>query len=335
MDADRGFIFWIEELSKEDKDIVGRKCANLGELARAGFRVPPGFALSVSAYDTFIKESGAVDEIRRYFSSFQADPDQPKDISKFSEASKIVRGIVESKAMPATMEDTIIAYYSNLCAKTGVENTPVSTRSAGPVSHPGQYETFLFVEGEENVVRNIKKVWSSTFNTRSLLARARKGLPLEYDPIGVAVLGMVDAKAAGVMFTADPTTADGLKVIIEGNWGVGETVVSGAVTPDRWEVDKRAGHIMMRSISRKPIQQTHLEASGGLASVAVVADQQCEACLTDEEILALAKAGELVERHFRRPQDIEWAVDRSAPGQIFLLQTRDEKFSIEVNLVGF
>jgi pyruvate,water dikinase len=335
MSGNGRFIFWIEDLCHEDKNHVGQKCANLGELAKAGFQVPPGFALSVLAYDVFLKESGALDDIRRYFSTFQADPNDPKGMSKYAEGSRIIREIVESKAIPPSIEEVITAYYSELCSKTGLENLSISTRSAGPMSHPGQYETYLFVKGMPDVLQHIVKVWSSTFNTRSLVARARKGLPLDYDPIGVAVLRMVDAKAAGVMFTAEPNTGDGWKVIIEGNWGVGETVVSGTVTPDRWVVDKRTGDIITRCISQKPIQQTVDKATGNLSSVTVLSDQQCQACLTDEEILALAKTGELIERHFSRPQDIEWAVDREQPGNIFLLQTRDEKFCIELKLTGF
>lgn len=334
MNNDR-FMFWIEQLCKEHHNLVGKKCANLGELTKAGFQTPPGFALSIAAYDQFLKETGALDEIRLHFSAFDADPNNPKDMRKFEESSRIVREILESKAMPPGMEEGITAYYTELCSRTGIENLSVSTRSAGPMSHPGQYETYLFVKGIQDVLQHIVKVWSSTFNTRSLVARVRKGLPLDYDPIGVAVLRMVDARAAGVMFTAEPTAAEGWKVIIEGNWGVGETVVSGAVTPDLWVVDKRTGDIITRCISRKMVQQTAEKATGNHSFVAVLSDKQCQPCLAEEEVLALAKTGELVERHFGRPQDIEWAIDCEQPGNIFLLQTRDEKFHIDLRLVGF
>ena len=148
-----------------------------------------------------------------------------------------MRGIVESTDMPGDIAELVAGHYDELCGRPGVPDVPVATRSAGPASHPGQYESFLNVAGRAGVMENVVKVWSSTFNTRSLVARARKGLPLESDPIGVAVLKMVDADAAGVMFTAEPTTADATKMIIEGSRGLGEIVVSGAVIPDNWTVD--------------------------------------------------------------------------------------------------
>ncbi len=148
--------------------------------------------------------------------------------------------------MPKDLRDEVAEFYDELCARAGVTDVPVAARSAGPASHPGQYESYMNAAGTADVLENIVKVWSSTFNTRSLIARARKGLPLDHDPIGVAVLQMVDARAAGVMFTAEPTTADANTVVIEGSWGLGEVVVSGAVIPDNWTVDATSaeGHRM-------------------------------------------------------------------------------------------
>ena len=141
------------------------------------------------------------------------------------------------------------------------------------------------------------------------------------------------------MFTAEPTTGDASKVIIEGNWGVGESVVSGTVSPDRWVVDKRAGEIIERRVSKKLMHHRLDEETGKLASVDLSADQQGAPCLTAEEVTALVKVGERVERHFGRPQDIEWAiewtVDSGQPESVFVLQTRDEKFHIDLRLIGF
>ena len=173
------------------------------------------------------------------------------DTLKFDEASIEMRRIAESIAMPPDMEETIKQYYRELCNITGCVNLYVATRSAGPVSHPGQYETYLNVCGADDVVRNVSRVWSSTCNARSIIARARLGLPLYYDPIGVAVLTMVDAKAAGVMFTLNPVNGDPSKVAIEGSFGFGEAVVSGNVTPDRYLVDKITLEIEERVMSDK------------------------------------------------------------------------------------
>ena len=256
------WIYWFEELGKEHNDIVGKKCANLWEMTRAGFRVPPGFALTLEAYDRFMKETGALDEIRQYLSTFNADPNNMADMPKYDEASKVIRDIVNSKKMPEDMEHKVRQYYDELCRKTGISDVPVATRSAGPASHPGQYETYLYIRGEEEVVKNIIKVWSSTFNQRSIIARARSGLSLDYDPIGVAVVKMVNAKAAGVMFTLNPVNGDPSKIVIDGNWGLGESVVSGSVNPDEWEVDKVTLEIAKTTIptKRRNIYWTRIQA---------------------------------------------------------------------------
>ncbi|MBW1802524.1 MAG: PEP/pyruvate-binding domain-containing protein, partial [Deltaproteobacteria bacterium] len=205
-------IFWLDELCREHSALVGKKCANIGELMKAGFRVPQGFALALTAYEEFLETTGVRDKIRRHFAQFDADPDNPEDLLRYVEAGKVIRGMVESEPMPRHIADNVLDYYDELCRKTGIKDVAVSTRSAGPASHPGQYETYLGVAGKSEVINHIIKVWSSTYNTRSLIARARKGLPLEYDPIGVGVCKMVNAKAAGVMFTADPNTADSNRI---------------------------------------------------------------------------------------------------------------------------
>jgi len=301
------WIFWLEDLTQADSESVGRKCANLGELTKAGFQVPPGFALSLGAYQGFLEVTGAGEELQRFFATFEADPDDPKQLAKFTEASAVARTMVESKGMPREIAEPLAGYYDELCGRIGSQDVLVATRSAGPSSHPGQYESFLNVAGRAAVTENVVKVWSSTFNTRSLVARARKGLPLESDPIGVAVLKMVDANAAGVMFTAEPTTADATKMIIEGSWGLGEIVVSGAVIPDNWTVDATEFAVVDCRV-----------ASTGQG-----------ACLFEEEVIELARIGKRIEAHFGKPQDIEWAVNRSLPSNpIFILQARPETFRI-------
>jgi pyruvate,water dikinase len=302
------WISWLEVLTQNDCESVGRKCANLGELTRAGFQVPPGFALSL---------------IRDYFSGFTADPNDPKELPRFTEAADIVGDILRSKAMPPAIADPLALHYGELCQRTGTERVAVATRSAGPSSHPGQYESYLNVAGLPAVMENVIKVWSSTFNTRSLVARARKGHPLESDPIGVAVLKMVDADAAGVMFTAEPTTADATTMIIEGSRGLGEIVVSGAVIPDNWTVDAKEFAIVDCRIAPR----TAATGPAGGEPSSGTAEQG--ACLSDDEVIEIAKIGKRIEAHFGKPQDIEWAIDRGLPSNpIFILQARPETFRI-------
>ena len=249
-------IFDFKELRKEDSEIVGKKCANLGELMSAGFRVPPGFAVSLSAYKRFMTETGLVNKIESFLSPLRLDPNDPAHMPRFEEVSVAIRQMVEATDLPLDIESAIRERYQMLCEATGVNDLPVATRSAGPVSHPGQYETYLHIRGASDVVRHVRKVWASTFNTRSLIARSRQGLPLSFDPIGVAVLQMVDAKAAGVMFTVNPTDGDHSKIYIESNWGLGESVVAGEVTPDSFVVSKATSEILSRNIPVKRIWYT-------------------------------------------------------------------------------
>ncbi|RJR47353.1 MAG: phenylphosphate synthase subunit beta [Desulfobacteraceae bacterium] len=318
---------WIfDDVGIEHNDIVGKKCANLGEMRRAGIPVPPGFALSIEAYKKFMTETGTDVEIRSSLAGFHADPDKPANLVEFDEVSKSIRRIVESREMPEEMRSVIARYYQDLCEKCFVKDVPVATRSAGIASHPGQFETYLYVQGISNLLQNIKKVWASTFNPRSMIARARLGLPLESDPIGVAVIRMVDAKAAGVMFTLNPVNGDVSKISIGGSWGLGEAVVSGEVTNDQWVMDKVTLEIIDRMIASKACECIVDRSSGRVANREISLERRSRPCLTDEELLELAKQGKRIEKHFGVPQDIEWAIDGNLPfpGNVFFVQARPE-----------
>lgn len=315
------YIFRIEELGQEFNDRVGKKCANLGEMAKIGLRVPPGFALSLNAYGRFMAETGAAEEINEYLNSITHDFES---IDHFNEASARLRSIVESKEMPPDLKQTILSYYHEICRKCNAEKVAVSTRSAGASSHPGQYETHLNVIGEADLLKNIIKVWSSSFNARSLSARKRLGLPLGSDPIGVAVIKMVNARSAGVLFTADPNTGNRSIMIIEANWGLGESVVGGEALPDVYVLDKESLEIVDTKLGSKKRCITCQET--GVAEVETSPDQCNAFCLADQEVKEIGRLGRVLEAHFGVPQDTEWAIDQDlqCPESVILLQTRAE-----------
>jgi pyruvate, water dikinase len=326
MEMPEKWLYWLNELGAEHNDVVGKKCANLGELTRAGFRVPPGFALSVKAYDRFMGETEVTPRLLEFLKTLRADPNDVVDTPKFESASAKLRSIVESTRMPADMEESIKSYYTELCRIAGRQNLFVAARSAGPTSHPGQYETYLNVCGAWDVVRNVIRVWSSTFNARSIIARARLGLPLHYDPIGVAVLTMVDARAAGVMFTVNPVNGDESKVAIEASFGFGEAVVSGNVTPDRYLVDKVTLEVDERVVSDKGCEFAYNPETREMVYKDLPPNKRKVPCLEDREILELTKIAKKVEEHFCCPQDIEYSISMSLPfpESIFLVQARPE-----------
>jgi pyruvate,water dikinase len=219
------------------------------------------------------------------------------------------------------MADTILSYYSELCDRACALDVAVSTRSAGAVSHPGQYETYLNVKGKDDLLDKVRKVWASTFNGRSLAFRIKKGLPLGNEPIGVAILAMVQARSAGIAFSADPNTGDTSKIIVEANWGLGESVVSGELMPDRWVIDKETLEIRERTLGRKEKATICLDC--GIEDAEISPEKASSFCLSDEELKEIAKLANKLEAHFGMPQDIEWAMAEDQPfPNIVLLQTR-------------
>ena len=314
------WLFWFKELGKEHDGVVGKKCANLGELTRMGLPVPPGFALSVEAYKRFFCQTNAEQEIRGYTAQYAG---KVPSLSKWTTVSNDIRQLVESKEMPKEMAYAITSQYDELSRKSGTVEMAVSVRSAGPVSHPGQYETYLNVKGGTDLIEKIIKVWSSSFNPRSLAYRAQRGLPLESDPIGVGILGMINAQAAGVALTADPNTGDHSKIVCEANWGLGESVVSGRMTPDFFLLDKESLKILIKRLGQK--ETCILCSETGVIEEEVPDERRSCFCLDDREVKEIANYGKCIEDHFKGvPQDIEWAIsdDLQKGSNIFILQTR-------------
>jgi len=315
------WISWFQELGQEHKDRFGKKCANLGEMTKIGQRVPPGFALSLETYRDFMSLTGADREVEAYLGSVGHGFE---NIRHFNEASGELRRIVESREMPREMREAVLEHYGELCRRCNLEEMAVSARSAGAASHPGQYKTHLNVRGDQDLIDKIIKVWSSTFNPRSLSARKRAGAPLESDPIGVAVLKMVNARAAGVLFTADPNTGDTSRMIIEANWGLGESVVGGEAMPDVYILDKESLEIVDRKLGTK--SKCVIFRENGVAEEDTPEEKSCAFCLSDEEAKEVGRLGKVLETHFNVPQDTEWAVDQGFdfPESVVLLQTRPE-----------
>ena len=315
------WIEWFDNLCTNDNSLVGKKCANLGEMTKMGLRVPPGFALTVQAYRDFMNRTGAAEEISAYLDTKREDL---ASIQSLNEVSQHIRSVIETKKVPSDMDERIRTFYAELCAKCDREVVKVSVRSAGAVSHPGQYETHLNVVGSDDVVENIVKVWSSTFNARSLSMRHREGYPLESDPIGVAVLKMVDARSAGVMFTADPNTGDTNRMIIEANWGLGESVVGGEATPDVFILDKNSFEVVEQRLGAK--SKCVIPNEMGVSEEDTPEDKRCQFCVTHEELRELGRIGKELEDYFGVPQDVEWAVEGGAESSrsVMLLQTRAE-----------
>ncbi|HBA54879.1 MAG TPA: hypothetical protein DCZ04_10640 [Syntrophorhabdus aromaticivorans] len=318
------WLFWFDEIDKDSSELVGKKCANLGEMSRLGMRVPHGFAISVKGFEQFMSLTGLAREVEAYIGAQREDL---KQVEVCQAVSRKVQGLIESTPVPESMKKEISAYYHALCDKAGRKNLAVAVRSSGVVSMPGQMDTYLNVVGEEAVTEHIKRVWSSSYTVRAMTCRIEQEMPVEWAPIGVAVMMLVDAKSAGVVLTVLPTTGDMTKVVIEGNWGLGESVVGGEITPDSFVVDKENLTVLDRKVSTK--QGMVGRETSGTTYVKVPKELQGESCLDDEEIREITKTAIDVEKHFGVPQDMEWVVDKDLPfpENIFWVQARPARFT--------
>ena len=322
-------VMWFEELKKDDVPIVGGKCANLGEMLRAGIPVPPGFAVTAYAYKRFIEETKIAEKIYDILDETIKDPKDPK---QYEEASRKIRALIESTPIPEYLKKEIIENYRKLCKKTKSKEVFVAVRSSATAedlpgaSFAGQQETFLNVKGEDELLNSVRKCWSSLFTPRAIFYRTQKGFRHEKVLISVAVQRMVNSRSSGVMFTLHPVTGDRSKIVIESVWGLGEAIVSGAVTPDHFEVDKNTFKIVVKNIVKKTVEYVRDPKTGKTIHAEVPPERQEAPSLTDEEVVELAKIAKKIEEHYGTPQDIEFAVDRDLPfpKNLFIVQSRPE-----------
>ncbi|HEX9261414.1 MAG TPA: phosphoenolpyruvate synthase, partial [Candidatus Bathyarchaeia archaeon] len=329
MSAKKDLVLWFETLRNTDVPIVGGKNASLGEMINAGLPVPPGFAITAYSYEKFIEETRIAEKIYLVIDETVTDPNDPK---QYDAASKKIRELINKTSMPKEIETAVKSAYKELCKKLNLKDAFVAVRSSATAedlpdaSFAGQQETFLNVKGANDLLDKVVKCWSSLFTPRAIFYRNEKGFAHEKVFISVGVQKMVNSRAAGVMFTINPVTGNNDEIVIEGNYGLGESVVSGAVNPDDFVVDKKTNKITSRRISKKTIQYLRDPNTGKTVHLDVPEDKQKEACLIDEEIMKLAELAKLIERHYGKAMDIEWAIDEDLPfpKNMFLVQARPE-----------
>ena len=325
----KDLIIWFENLRKTDIPSVGGKNANLGEMINAGISVPPGFAVTAFSYKKFIEETGVSEKIYAIIRETVIDQNEPK---QYDVASKKIRKLMKSTPVPKDVENAVRNAYEELCKRLGTNLVFVAVRSSATAedlpdaSFAGQQETYLNVKGEDELLERTVDCWSSLFTPRAIFYRTQKGFKHENVLISVGVQEMVNAKAAGVMFTLNPVTGDPNHIVIEGNWGLGEAVVSGAVIPDYFLVDKTSMQIVERKIAKKTVEYGRNPETGENIHNEIPPEQQEVPCLKDEEILKLAEVGKSIEKHYGKAQDVEWATDRdlSFPENLFIVQSRPE-----------
>ena len=306
----------FQALDLDDVALVGGKSAHLGDLIQAGFPVPPGFAVTTRAFDAVVAER--VDELVAGI--------DPEDVAGLEAKAEHVRAVVEELEVPAEVADAIRDGYGRLAAELGIEEPAVAARSsavaedAADASFAGMQSTFLWLRGADEALAGVRRCWASYFNAEALAYRARHGGAAG---MSVAVQFMVDARVAGVMFTLNPVTGDRSSLAIDASYGLGVTVVGGEVTPDSYLWSKVGRELVRSQVGTKELECVVDPAGGGTVVREVPEELRERLCLEPAEVARLAELGREVERHYGRPQDIEWAIDR-ATGETFLLQARPE-----------
>lgn len=327
MSQPQTLVTWFQECTKESVLQVGGKCASLGELINAGIRVPPGFAVTTDAYRRFIAQGGIAQKIVDAVSGLDY-----QDNDALEQASQYLRDEIEACRMDEELEDYIADYYRKLSKMCGLPATPVAVRSSATAedlpgaSFAGQQDTYLWIRGAEDVLSHVKRCFSSLFTARAMAYRIKMGFDHDSVAISVGIQKMANSFTAGVMFTLNPANGDRSMIVIDSNYGFGESVVSGEVTPDNFRVDKISLDILEKTISKKEVYYTLEPAEHRARKFDLPEERQKAQSLIDEDIIELAKMGKAIEKHYGRPMDIEWAVDKDMPsrGNVFILQSRPE-----------
>lgn len=310
------YILFFNQIDKHDLPLVGGKGANLGEMTKAGFPVPNGFAVTVAAYDAFLDEN----DFRKQINNILKATDR-NDPNQLNSASKQIERIIMKGRVPKEVVHDIYIAYKKLSGR--FKKSLVAVRSSATAedlptaSFAGQQESFLNIKGDANLVETIKKCWASLFTARAIFYREENNIVHEKVKISVMVQTMVQSEVSGVSFTVDPVTNDKNKIIIEAVWGLGEYLVKGLVVPDRYSVQKETFSILSKQISDQSIQLVKRGVNTKKIDVPKkIRDKQK---ISDKEIIELAKIADKLQKHYYFPQDIEWAKQGN---NLYIVQTR-------------
>ncbi len=331
-------VIWFENLRMTDVESVGGKNASLGEmisqLTEKGVRVPTGFATTAEAYRTFLAHNGLSDRISQALAALDVN-----DVTELARVGKEIRQWILETPFPAELDADIETAWNKMVADAGSDQISVAVRSSATAedlpdaSFAGQQETFLNINGLENVKEAMRHVFASLYNDRAISYRVHKGFAHDIVALSAGVQRMVrsDSGAAGVMFSIDTESGFEDVVFVTASYGLGETVVQGAVNPDEFYVHKptlRAGKpaILRKTMGSKLIKMTFTDSAQAGKSVQVVdvpEQERKQFSISNEEITELAKYALIIEEHYGRPMDIEWGRD-GLDGKLYILQARPE-----------
>ncbi|GGN84949.1 MULTISPECIES: phosphoenolpyruvate synthase [Haloarcula] len=301
---------WLDEIGADDLARVGGKAASLGELTAAGLPVPSAFVVTADTYRSFIEATGIDDEL---FSVVDVDSD---DSHALAEAAEQAQELILETDAPESVREDLLAAYDEMGDEDVAVRSSATAEDLPDASFAGQQDTYLNVS-RADLLRRVKECWASLFTQRAIYYRNEQGFDHDVVDIAVVVQQMVDAEKSGVMFTSHPSTgAD--TAILEAAWGLGEAVVSGAVSPDNYVVDRATEEIEEVTVADKKVMCVRGE-DGETVERSVPEEKRNERVLSPEEIHRLVEVGDRVEDHYGTPQDVEWAIYE---GEVYVLQSR-------------
>jgi pyruvate,water dikinase len=320
----------LDEISKEDVQRCGGKGANLGELTRAGVRVPPGFCITAGALAHVIDANSLAEPIARIAAGLDFE-----DLGMLEAETTRIRALIAAATIPADLEAEILDRYRAL---VGGEHEFVAVRSSVAVrdspigSFPGMMDTYHYVRGESDVLQRVRECWASLWTARGAFARHSRGIDHDRGLIAPVIQVMVDADTAGVLFTANPISGAATEIVIEANWGIGESVVSGKSLNDFYVLDKSDLAVKERRTARKNMMVTiDGERGSGRKEQQVPAELAVAPTLSDSQLAELGTAGLAIEAHFGFEVDVEWAYKG---GTLFVLQARKIQHAAITNREG-
>ncbi|MGF6494034.1 pyruvate,water dikinase [Luteibacter sp. 621] len=329
-------VLWLDALRMTDLGKVGGKNASLGEmignLAKLGVSVPGGFATTADAFQTYLEKSGLAKRIQERLATLDVD-----DVDELTRGGKEIRGWIVDTALPADLEQAIRDAYIKLCKDAGAADIAVAVRSSATAedlpdaSFAGQQETFLNVVGIDDVLHKVKEVFASLYNDRAIAYRVHQGFKHEdvFLSAGVQLMVRSDVGASGVLFTLDTESGFRDVVFVTGSYGLGEMVVQGAVNPDEFYVFKptlREGKpaVLRRSLGAKQQRMVYSDQPGERVRIEETpAADRHRFCITDADVEELSRQALVIEKHYGRPMDVEWAKDGNT-GKLYIVQARPE-----------
>lgn len=306
----------FKDIDKDSLELVGGKGANLGEMTKAGFPVPGGFAVTVPAYDLFLKENDISTKIYEILSVTDVE-----DPAQLESASRKIQKIVNTAKFPDQVFKDLVKSYRKMSgtfskALVAVRSSATAEDLPG-MSFAGQQATFLNIKGEANLQVAVRECWASLFTPRAIYYRVQNKIKHEKVGISVIVQKMVQSEVSGIMFSIDPVTNRKDRIIIDAVWGLGEMIVQGSYIPDHYVVQKDTFSILSKEVNDQKMQ--YVKNGQETKEIAVPKKLQDKVKLTDDQIVTLGKISQKLQDHYYFPQDSEWALEK---GKLYIVQTR-------------